>query len=73
MTTLKLADPRDPGIVPTEPARVGTTPGGLDLQDRVRCEVCDHNWDEHDPISRRYCEATQMNALSRHCICPNTA
>jgi hypothetical protein len=35
----------------------------------VRCAVCDHDVDAHDAIGRRYCEATQAQALGRNCIC----
>jgi hypothetical protein len=34
------------------------------------CAVCDHEVDQHDSISRRYCQATQAHALPRGCICP---
>ena len=33
------------------------------------CTVCDHDLARHDPIGRRFCDATQTQALSRHCIC----
>jgi hypothetical protein len=35
----------------------------------ARCAVCDHDMDAHDAIGRRYCEATQAQALGRNCIC----
>lgn len=35
----------------------------------ARCAVCVHELDAHDPIGRRYCEATQAQALGRSCIC----
>jgi hypothetical protein len=35
----------------------------------ARCAVCDHEIDAHDAIGRRYCEATQAQALRRGCIC----
>jgi len=31
--------------------------------------MCAHDMDAHDAIGRRYCEATQAQALSRNCIC----
>jgi hypothetical protein len=34
-----------------------------------QCAVCDHHLDAHDAIGRRYCEATQAQALARVCIC----
>ena len=34
-----------------------------------QCAVCDHHIDTHDAIGRRYCEATQAQALARVCIC----
>jgi hypothetical protein len=34
-----------------------------------QCAVCDHDLDAHDVIGRRYCEATQAQALARVCIC----
>jgi hypothetical protein len=37
--------------------------------DEKRCAVCPHDTDQHDVIGRRYCEATQMQALHRGCIC----
>jgi hypothetical protein len=43
----------------------------LDTGDAVQagCTVCDHILARHDPIGRRFCDATQTQALSRHCIC----
>jgi hypothetical protein len=38
----------------------------------AQCAVCDHETDTHDPIGRRYCEATQAQALGRNCICQST-
>jgi hypothetical protein len=35
----------------------------------ARCAVCDHDLEAHDAIGRRFCEATQAQALSRTCIC----
>ena len=34
------------------------------------CAVCDHELANHDPIGMRYCQATQVQALARKCICP---
>jgi hypothetical protein len=50
----------DDGIAPS--ADVDTAPRS--------CSVCGHESAAHDPISRRYCAATQANALTRDCICP---
>ncbi len=36
---------------------------------RPVCLVCEHEMDGHDVISRRYCDASQTNALTRRCIC----
>jgi hypothetical protein len=44
----------------TDPSDVEKLPG---------CAVCDHEMPDHDPISRRYCQATQAQALTRRCIC----
>jgi hypothetical protein len=35
----------------------------------ARCAVCAHDLEAHDAIGRRFCEATQAQALSRTCIC----
>jgi hypothetical protein len=35
-----------------------------------RCVVCEHALADHDPISLRYCRATQAQAIPRGCICP---
>ncbi len=35
-----------------------------------RCAVCAHELADHDPISHRFCQATQAQALSRGCLCP---
>lgn len=51
------------------PAAV-TNPLPDELTQGRRCTVCDHELAEHDPVSHRYCQATQMHALSRRCICP---
>ena len=45
--------------------------GSKDADPAQRCTVCNHSLVVHDAISQRYCEATQANALSRNCICPN--
>lgn len=37
-----------------------------------RCTVCEHDLADHDPISLRYCQATQAQASSRGCICPTS-
>ncbi|MBS2965874.1 RGCVC family protein [Actinocrinis puniceicyclus] len=31
--------------------------------------TCGHPYDQHDPISIRYCDATVTGGLSRGCIC----
>ncbi|HEY3087083.1 MAG TPA: RGCVC family protein [Jatrophihabitantaceae bacterium] len=33
------------------------------------CDSCPHPVALHDQVGRRYCEATQRMALTRHCIC----
>jgi hypothetical protein len=38
-------------------------------EDQPGCAVCSHLLTEHDPISLRYCRATQAQALPRNCIC----
>jgi hypothetical protein len=38
-------------------------------RERVGCMACDHSADQHDPIARRYCEATIAHAFTRRCIC----
>lgn len=35
----------------------------------VLCEMCPHELDGHDALSRRFCRATAANALTRGCIC----
>lgn len=35
----------------------------------VACPVCRHDLTAHDSIGRRFCRATQTQALSRNCIC----
>jgi hypothetical protein len=35
-----------------------------------RCAVCRHQLADHDTISRRFCQATQSQAMTRNCICP---
>jgi hypothetical protein len=40
-----------------------------DGEGQRRCAVCKHDLRGHDPISRRYCQATQAQALPRGCIC----
>jgi hypothetical protein len=39
------------------------------VQDEQSCTVCGHEPARHDAIARRYCEATQLRALQRGCIC----
>ena len=34
------------------------------------CAVCEHELLAHDAIGRRFCQATQANALDRRCMCP---
>lgn len=46
--------------------------GAVDIEPDRRCTVCGHDVADHDPISRRYCQATQAHALSRRCICPTS-
>ncbi|MEV8444212.1 RGCVC family protein [Actinosynnema sp. NPDC051121] len=33
------------------------------------CPVCPHPADAHDPLSRRFCAATETGGLSRGCLC----
>ncbi|WP_309115847.1 RGCVC family protein [Saccharothrix sp.] len=33
------------------------------------CPVCPHPVDAHDPISRRFCAATEAGGMSRGCLC----
>lgn len=33
------------------------------------CNVCPHQWHEHDALGVRYCTATTTSALPRGCIC----
>ncbi len=35
----------------------------------VLCEMCPHEMDGHDALSRRFCRATAAGALTRGCIC----
>ena len=53
--------------IPPLTQEIDTAPG---TGAEVRCAVCEHALADHDVISRRYCEATQANALPRNCICP---
>jgi hypothetical protein len=55
--------------VGAERTDVEKTSGGLDVEERLRCAVCDHDLRDHDAISHRYCHATQAQALPRKCIC----
>jgi hypothetical protein len=48
-----------------------TTSQDVDTQ-HADCAVCSHHLSDHDVIGLRYCEATQVNALSRGCICSPT-
>jgi hypothetical protein len=41
-----------------------------DLDGDLRCSVCEHPAAAHDTISRRYCQATESQAVTRRCICP---
>jgi hypothetical protein len=50
---------------------VNTALGTNDINQR--CSVCDHAITSHDRISRRYCDATQAQALTRKCICAGAA
>jgi hypothetical protein len=45
-----------------------TTPAVV-LTDEPACAVCGHEAGRHDAIARRYCEATQLRALQRGCLC----
>ncbi len=50
----------------------GNTRTAADASDTAvdaRCTVCEHSLVAHDPISLRYCRATQTQALTRGCIC----
>jgi hypothetical protein len=50
-----------------------TEPGEHDVRGEAenlpRCTVCSHRLADHDAISLRYCQATQVQALPRNCIC----
>jgi hypothetical protein len=35
----------------------------------VLCEMCPHEMEGHDALSRRFCRATAAGALTRGCIC----
>jgi hypothetical protein len=45
--------------------------GGPDTDESraAECSACGHPLRDHDEIGRRYCAASQVNALSRRCIC----
>jgi hypothetical protein len=43
-----------------------TAPAGASS---AQCAMCDHEMVAHDAIGRRYCAATQAQALGRNCIC----
>lgn len=33
------------------------------------CEMCEHGDERHGTVGRRFCAATQSQALHRNCIC----
>jgi hypothetical protein len=33
------------------------------------CDMCPHQWGDHDRISVRYCSATAAGGLNRSCVC----
>jgi hypothetical protein len=41
----------------------------VDAEATTYCSCCPHPVDRHDPIARRYCEATLEMVLTRRCIC----
>ena len=55
------------GSTAVRPERVPqTTPPSLG---DPTCDVCPHPVRQHDPIGRRFCEATGNSALDRGCVC----
>jgi hypothetical protein len=40
-----------------------------EVAEHARCPMCEHDVENHDAISLRYCAATASGALSRTCIC----
>ncbi|MDT4929466.1 MAG: hypothetical protein QOF92_2333 [Pseudonocardiales bacterium] len=48
----------------TQPA-----PETIDVTEPLRCGMCEHDVENHDRISLRYCAATAAGALGRSCIC----
>lgn len=61
-----MTDPTTQSTPSGTPVAVVESPRAAD----DRCEMCSHPMNKHDGIATRYCAATQMNALSRNCICP---
>ena len=47
-----------------------TPASDTDAHNRTRCDACNHDLQDHDSVSMRYCQATQAQALTRRCICP---
>ena len=53
-----------------DPAAPASESGVIVGQDPAQhCAVCEHDLSDHDPISLRFCHATQAQALSRRCLC----
>jgi hypothetical protein len=50
-------------------SQIDPTTAPLVVDDAQSCTVCGHEPARHDAIARRYCEATQLRALQRGCIC----
>ena len=40
------------------------------VEEKPRCSSCEHDLDDHDHISLRYCRATAAQQLVRGCVCP---
>jgi hypothetical protein len=57
------ATPRDGGPRDGGPRDAGEVAGV--------CAMCPHPVAVHDPISLRFCRATQASALTRGCVCPS--
>ena len=46
------------------------SPAGLPVpRELAVCDVCPHPAAAHDVISRRFCDATLVGAITRGCIC----
>ena len=51
------------------PASATGAPVGDTREPEDRCIACGHGLEAHDAIGIRYCEATQLHASTRRCIC----